>query len=61
VVAVLLVLGGLAGVQDVADSGDDSPRQAYTPPPESVSSFVVREEKWQGTLDVIGSIAAVQG
>ena len=61
VVAVLLVLGGLAGVKTLQIRAMIALGQAYTPPPESVSSFVVREEKWQGTLDVIGSIAAVQG
>jgi membrane fusion protein, multidrug efflux system len=58
---VVLVLGGLAGVKalqikKLMDSGKD-----YAPPPESVSSAVVREDKWQGTLTSIGSIAAVQG
>jgi len=58
---VLVVLGGLAGVKalqfkKLMDSGKD-----FTPPPESVSSTLVREEKWQGTLTAIGSIVAVQG
>jgi membrane fusion protein, multidrug efflux system len=58
---VALVLGGLAGVKalqikKLIDSG-----KSYAPPPESVSSAVVREDKWQGTLTAIGSIAAVQG
>ena len=58
---LVLVLGGLAGVKalqikKLMDSGKD-----YAPPPESVSSAVVREDKWQGTLTSIGSIAAVQG
>ena len=58
---VVLGLGGLAGVKalqikKLMDSGKD-----YAPPPESVSSAVVREDKWQGTLTSIGSIAAVQG
>ena len=61
VTIVILVLGGLAGVKvlqikKLIDSGKD-----YAPPPESVSSAVVREDKWQGTLTAIGSIAAVQG
>ena len=58
---VVLILGGLAGVKalqikKLMDSGKD-----YAPPPESVSSAVVREDKWQGSLTSIGSIAAVQG
>ena len=58
---VVVVLGGLAGVKalqikKLIDSGKD-----YAPPPESVSSAVVREDKWQGTLTAIGSVMAVQG
>jgi membrane fusion protein, multidrug efflux system len=58
---VVVVLGGLAGVKalqikKLIDSGKD-----FAPPPESVTSAVVREDKWQGTLTAIGSIMAVQG
>jgi membrane fusion protein (multidrug efflux system) len=61
VFVVLLVLGGLAGVKalqikKLMDSG-----KSYTEPPEAVSSALVREEKWQGTLTAIGSVMAVQG
>ena len=35
--------------------------KSFAPPPESVSTVVVREEKWQGTLTAIGSVTAVQG
>jgi membrane fusion protein (multidrug efflux system) len=58
---VLLVLGGLAGVKalqikKLMDSG-----KSFAEPPESVSSALVREEKWQGTITAIGSVMAVQG
>jgi multidrug efflux pump subunit AcrA (membrane-fusion protein) len=33
---------------------------ALAQPPETVSSFVAHEEKWQGTLNAIGSIVAVR-
>ena len=61
VFVVLLVLGGLAGVKalqikKLIDSG-----KSYAEPPESVSSALVREETWQGTLTAIGSVMAVQG
>ena len=61
VFVVLLVLGGLAGVKalqikKLMDSG-----KSYAEPPESVSSALVREETWQGTLTAIGSVMAVQG
>ncbi len=61
IVVVLVVLGGLAGVKalqirKLMDSG-----KSFAPPPEAISSFQVREEKWQGTLTAIGSLVALQG
>jgi membrane fusion protein (multidrug efflux system) len=64
VVAVLLVLGiagGLVGVKALQIKKLTEVGKAYAPPPESVSSVIVREDKWQGTLSAIGSIVAVQG
>jgi membrane fusion protein, multidrug efflux system len=58
---VLLVIGGLAGVKALQIKQLIESGKAFVPPPESVSSAVVREEKWQGALTAIGSIAAVQG
>ena len=58
---VLLVLGGLAGVKALQIKTLIASGKAFTPPPESVSSAVAREEKWQATLTAIGSVAAVQG
>jgi membrane fusion protein (multidrug efflux system) len=58
---VLLVLGALAGVKalqlrKLMASGKD-----FAPAPECISSAVVREERWQGTLTAIGSVMAMQG
>ena len=61
VIVLLLVVGGLAGVKVLQIRKMIATGMAYAVPPESVSSVVAREEKWQGTLDVIGSVAAVQG
>ena len=61
IVVVLLVLGGLAGVKYLQIKTLMAASKAFAAPPESVSSAVVREEKWQGTLAAIGSITAVQG
>ena len=58
---VLAVVGGLAGVKALQIKKLISDGKSYVQPPESVSSAVVREEKWQGTLTAIGSIMAVQG
>lgn len=60
-VLVLLVVGGLAGVKVLQIRKLIAAGQAFAPPPETVSSFVVREEQWQGVITAIGSIAAVQG
>jgi membrane fusion protein (multidrug efflux system) len=61
VLLVLLVLGGLAGVKFLQIRKLMAAAQGAAQPPESVSSVVARDEKWQETLDAIGSITAVQG
>ena len=58
---VLLVVGGLAGVKVMQIRKLIEAGKSFAPPPESVSTVVAREEKWQGTLTAIGSIAAFQG
>ena len=58
---VLLVLGGLAGVKALQIKKLIDGGKAFAPRPESVSSAIAREEKWQDSLTAIGSIAAVQG
>jgi membrane fusion protein (multidrug efflux system) len=58
VVAVVAGLGGVKALQikKMIDNG-----KAFAQPPESVSTFEVREEKWQSSLPAIGSIRAAQG
>ena len=58
---VLLVAGGLAGVKALQVRKLVEMGKSYAPPPESVASFVAREEKWQSTLSAIGSVTAAQG
>jgi membrane fusion protein, multidrug efflux system len=58
---VVLVVGGLAAVKVAQVKRLIANGEAFTPPPETVCSAVVREEKWQETLSAIGSVAAVQG
>ena len=58
---VLAVLGSLAGVRILQVRKLVAAAHSFAPPPETVSSFVLREEKWQATLTAIGSITAVQG
>jgi membrane fusion protein, multidrug efflux system len=61
VVIVLLVIGGLAGVKALQIKKLISDGKSFVQPPESVSSALVRAEKWQSSLTAIGSITAVQG
>src|SRR4051812_49393332 len=61
ILLVLLVVGAVGGIKflqirKLIDSG-----KSFMPPPETVSSAMVREEKWQETLSAIGSVTAVQG
>jgi membrane fusion protein, multidrug efflux system len=58
---VLLVIAGLAGTKMLQIKTLLAAAKTFAQPPETVSSAVVREEKWQGTLSAIGSIIAVQG
>ena len=61
IVIVILVLGGLAGVKALQIKKLMADGKNYVEPPESVSTVLVRGEKWQETLTAIGSIMAVQG
>jgi len=58
---VVVVVGGLAGIKYLQFQKMGAAIKAGGMPPETVSSAVAREEKWQGTLVAIGSITAVQG
>ena len=58
---VLLVVGGLGAVKTLQFRKLIAAGKGFAPPPESVSSAPVREEKWQGTLTAIGSVTAAQG
>ncbi len=61
VFVVLLVVGTLAGVKTLQIRKLMAGGKSFAAPPESVSTVVAREEKWQGTLTAIGSVTAVQG
>jgi membrane fusion protein (multidrug efflux system) len=61
VFVVLLIVGALAGVKTLQIRKLMADGKKYAAPPESVSSAVAREEKWQGTITAIGSVRAVQG
>ena len=58
VVGVAVALGLVKGLQigTMIAAG-----KAFVPPPETISSAVTHEEKWQDTLPAVGSVNAAQG
>jgi membrane fusion protein (multidrug efflux system) len=63
-IAIAIVLGALVclgGIKFLQIETLMAAGKSFTQPPESVSSAVVREEKWQATLSAIGSVTAAQG
>ena len=60
-VAILLVVGALAGIKIFQIRAMIAAGKAFRPPAATVSSFVSREEKWLDTLTAVGSISAEQG
>jgi len=61
ILLVLLVVGGLAGIKMMQIRKLMAAGQSFVAPPEAVSSALVHEEKWQGTLTAIGSVVAAEG
>jgi membrane fusion protein, multidrug efflux system len=58
---VLLVAGSIGGVKTLQIKKMIAGAKAFVPLPESVSSAVVQQEKWQNTLSAIGTVTAAQG
>ena len=58
VVVVAVALGLVKGLQigTMIAAG-----KSFVPPPETISSAVAHEEKWQDTLPAVGSVTAAQG
>jgi membrane fusion protein (multidrug efflux system) len=61
VLIVVVVVAALVGTKALQFQKMGAAAKAMPMPSETVSSAVVREEKWQSTLAGIGSISAVQG
>lgn len=57
VIAFLAIIGGVKYTQMRAAMAHG----AYTPPPEAVTTTVARVEKWDTSLNAIGSVVAVNG
>ena len=61
VVIVVVVFAALAGVKVLQIAKIIGFAKNFTPPPETISSAVARQENWQDTLSAIGSVTADQG
>lgn len=61
IVLVIVVLAGLAGIKTLQIGTLISTGKSFKMPPETISSAVAAEQKWQDTLTAVGSINAAQG
>lgn len=61
IVVVVAVFGGLAGIKTLQITTLIAASASMAQPPETVSSFVVRQEQWTEALPAVGSVTAVQG
>jgi membrane fusion protein (multidrug efflux system) len=60
-VVMLAVIGALGFLKFRQVKGAIAVQASFQPPPEAVTTIVVQQERWPATLEVIGSVAAVQG
>ncbi len=61
IIIVVLAVGTLAGIKVLQIRKLMAMGAAFVPPPETVSSAVASQEKWQDTFSAVGSITAAQG
>jgi membrane fusion protein (multidrug efflux system) len=61
VLIIVVIVGALVGIKFLEIQKMGAAQKTMVMPPETISSAVAREEKWQNTLTAIGSITAVQG
>lgn len=61
VILVLAIAGSIAGIKTLQIKSLIEAGKSMTVPPETISTTIVVEEKWQDTLTAIGSVTAVQG
>jgi len=57
-VAVVVVLGGIKGLQISALIAQG---KSFAPPPEAVTATTVKTDDWEPTLTAVGSVVAAQG
>ncbi len=58
---LLLLIGVLAGVKLLQFKTLIAAGASFAPPPETVTTSTVQQDRWQPTLNAIGSVVAVQG
>lgn len=58
---LLLLIGALAGVKFLQFQTMSATGARSAPPPETVTVIEVKQDRWQPTLNAIGSVTAVQG
>jgi membrane fusion protein (multidrug efflux system) len=64
IVAILLVIGGLAALKGaqismLIKSGEEGAKQG--PPPETVGTAKTQKASWEETIDAVGSVASAKG
>ena len=61
IVLVLLIVGALAAIKVMQIRTLMAAGAAFVPPPETISSAVATDEKWQDYFSAVGTITAEQG
>ena len=61
ILIVLVVAGGLAAVKALQIKTLLGAAALFAPPPETIASATVHEEKWPDTIPAVGSVSAAQG
>jgi membrane fusion protein (multidrug efflux system) len=61
ILALLLVVGIIAGIKYLQIRTMIKHSAGFTPPPETVSSAVVQRQDWETVIKAVGSLEAVQG
>jgi len=59
--AMALLLGGLGFLKFRQIQSGIAQAASFQPPPEAVTTILAQQQKWPSTLNVIGTLAAIQG
>jgi membrane fusion protein (multidrug efflux system) len=61
IIGLLIMIGLLGGIKGLQIDRMIAQGSQYVPPPETVTTTVVRNDSWESRLTAVGSLAAVQG